>query len=251
MRQPAGQLSDGLHLLAVQQRLFQPLTLDAVDLHLRGFLFQQTCGVLKRGGVAGKNVKRARQLAQLVAPLQRRNRNILFTVGKSRHRPGDGRQVGAQIAVDIPAGAAGDDQRQHGEDADKHADGLQLVMALGRAKPGSLRHLFNVLINIAIKDRHQRLNVEHIPTDGQIALLQLLRQRGKLAQLGVKIGQNALHDRLYSASGQRGGHGVQLLNGSTRRRCINRGRDQPIHLHQLPCVRHVAAEATVDVLKMA
>ena len=83
MRQPARQLSDGLHFLAVQERLFQPLTLNAVDLHLRGFFFQQTRGVLKRGGVAGKNVKRARQFAQLITPLQRGNGNILFAVRKA------------------------------------------------------------------------------------------------------------------------------------------------------------------------
>ena len=181
MRQPAGQLSDRLHLLAVQQRLFQPLTLNAVDLHLRGFLFQQARGVLKRGGIAGKNVKRARQLAQLIAPLEGGNGDILFAVSKARHRPGNRRQVRGQIAVDIPAGAPGDDQRQHGEEADKHADGLQLVMALGRAKPGGLRHLPDVLINVAVEDRHQRLDVEHIPAYRQIALFQLLRQRGELA----------------------------------------------------------------------
>ena len=84
------------------------------------------------------------------------------------------------MAVDIPAGTPGDDQRQHGENGDKYADGLQLVMALGRAKPGGLRHLLNVLINIAVEDRHQRLDVEHVPAYRQIALLQLLRQRGEL-----------------------------------------------------------------------
>ena len=177
MRQPARQLPNGLHFLAVQQRLFQPLTLNAVDLHLRGFFFQQARGVLKRGGVAGKNVKRARQFTQLIAPLQRGDGHILFTVSKTRHRPGNGRQVGGQIAVDIPAGTPGDDQRQHGENGDKHADGLQFVMALGGAKPGGLRHLLNVLIDVAVEDRHQRLDVEHIPAYRQIALLQLLRQR--------------------------------------------------------------------------
>ena len=181
MRQPAGQLPDRLHLLAVQQRLFQPLTLDAVNLHLRGFLFQQARGVLKRGGVAGKNVKRARQLAQLIAPLQRGHRNILLAVRKARHRSGDSRQVRAQIAVDIPAGAPGDDQRQHGENADKHADRAQLLMALSGTKRGGVRHLFYVLIDVAVEDRHQRLDVEHIPADRQIALFQLLRQRGELA----------------------------------------------------------------------
>ena len=40
MRQPARQLPDRLHFLAVQQRLLQPLTFDAVDLHLRGLLLQ-------------------------------------------------------------------------------------------------------------------------------------------------------------------------------------------------------------------
>ena len=84
MRQPARQLSDGLHFLAVQeQRFFQSLTLNAVDLHLRGLLFQQTRGVLKRGGVAGKNVERACQFTQLIAPLQRGNGNILFAVRKA------------------------------------------------------------------------------------------------------------------------------------------------------------------------
>ena len=71
-------------------------------------------------------------------------------MGKTRHRPGDRRQVGAQIAVDIPAGATGDDQRQYGEYADKHADGPQLLMTLGRTQPGSLRYLLNVLIDIAV-----------------------------------------------------------------------------------------------------
>ena len=84
------------------------------------------------------------------------------------------------MAVDIPAGTPGDDQRQHGENGDKHADGLQFVMALGGAKPGGLRHLLNVLIDIAVEDRHQRLDVEHVPAYRQIALLQLLRQRGEL-----------------------------------------------------------------------
>ena len=150
MCQPARQLTNGLHLLTVQQRLLQSLTLDAVDLHLGGFLFQQTGGVLQRGGIAGKDVKRASQLSQLITPLQRGHRNVLLAVGKTRHRPGDRRQVGAQIAVDIPAGATGDDQRQYGEYADKHADGPQLLMTLGRTQPGSLRHLLNVLIDIAV-----------------------------------------------------------------------------------------------------
>lgn len=69
MRQPARELADGFHFLAVQQGFFQPLTLQPVDFHLRGFLFQESGGVLKRGGVAGKHVERARQFAQLIAPL--------------------------------------------------------------------------------------------------------------------------------------------------------------------------------------
>ncbi|MNZ81821.1 hypothetical protein D3C78_1005010 [compost metagenome] len=69
MRQPARELADGFHFLAVQQGFFQPLTLQPVDFHLRGFLFQEPGGVLKRGGVAGKHVERARQFAQLIAPL--------------------------------------------------------------------------------------------------------------------------------------------------------------------------------------
>ncbi|MNB93407.1 hypothetical protein D3C75_405400 [compost metagenome] len=122
VRQPAGQLPNGLHLLAVQQRLFQPLPLKAIDLHLRGLLFQQSGGVLQRGGIAGKDVKCPRQLAQLIPPLQRRHRHILFAVGQPRHRPGDRRQVGAQIAVDIPAGTGGNDQCQYGKHRDKDAD---------------------------------------------------------------------------------------------------------------------------------
>ena len=104
----------------------------------------------KRGGVAGKNVKRSRQLTQLITALQSGDGNILFAVGKARHRPGDGRQVGGQITVDIPTGAPGDDQRQHGEHADKYADGAQLLVTLGSAQPGGLRHLFNVLIDVAV-----------------------------------------------------------------------------------------------------
>ncbi|SSW76953.1 Uncharacterised protein [Klebsiella pneumoniae] len=53
-------------------------------------------------------------------------------------------------------------------------------MALGGAKPGGLRHLLHVLIDVAVEDRHQRLDVEHIPAYRQIALFQLLRQRGEL-----------------------------------------------------------------------
>ena len=69
MRQPARQLPDRLHFLTVQQRLLQPLTFNAVDLHLRGLLLQQPRGVLQRSGIAGKNVKRARQFPQLITPL--------------------------------------------------------------------------------------------------------------------------------------------------------------------------------------
>ena len=118
--------------------------------HLRGFLFQQPGGVLKRRRVASKNVKRARQLPQLIAPLQCGNRNILLTVGKARHRSGNRRQVSSKITVDIPAGAAGDNQRQQGEHADKDADGAQLLMALGGTQGGRLCDLLNVLIDVAV-----------------------------------------------------------------------------------------------------
>jgi len=69
MRQPARQLPDGLHLLAVQQRFFQPLTFEAIHLHLRGFFFQQPGGVLQRGGITGKDVKCPGQFAQLIPAL--------------------------------------------------------------------------------------------------------------------------------------------------------------------------------------
>ena len=84
-------------------------------------------------------------------------------------------------------------------------------MALGRAKPGGLRDLFNVLIDIAIQYRHQRLDVEHIPAYCQIALCQLRRQRGKLTQLGVKVGQHNVDHRLRRALGQHRRHRIQLL----------------------------------------
>ncbi len=251
MRQPARQLSDGFHFLAVQQRLLQPLTLNAVDLHLGSFLFQQTRGVLKRGGVAGKNVERTRQLSQLIAPLQGGDGDILFAVSQTRHRPGNRRQVGGQIAVDIPAGAPGDDQRQHGEDANKHADGLQFMMALGRAKPGGLRDLFYILIDVAVEDRHQRLDVKHIPVDRQIALFQLRRQRGEPAQLIVEIGQHNVHDRLRCASRQGRGDGVQLLYRGARRGGVDGGDNQPVHFRKLLRVRYVAAKPPVNVLQVA
>ena len=54
-------------------------------------------------------------------------------------------------------------------------------MALRRPQLRRLRDPGNVLINIAVEQRHQRLNVEHIPAYRQIALFQLLRQRGELA----------------------------------------------------------------------
>ena len=132
MRQPPGQLADGLHLLAVQQRLFQLLALNPIDLHLGGLLFQQPGGVLQRRRIAGENVKGSRQLAQLIAPLQGRHRDVRLPLSQPRHRQGDGGQVRAKVTVDIPPGAAGDRQRQQRGKQNKHTDGAQLPMALRR-----------------------------------------------------------------------------------------------------------------------
>ena len=104
-------------------------------------------------------------------------------------------------------------------------------MALGRAKPGSLRHLFDVLINITVEDRYQRLDVEHIPAYRQIAFFQLLRQRRELTQFVVKIGQDTIHHRLRRTPWQRCRHRIQLLHRGARRGGVDSGDNQPVHLH--------------------
>ena len=130
MRQPARQLPYRFQFLAVQQRLFQPLTLRSVDLHLGGLFFQQAGGALQRRRIAGKNVKRARQFPQLVPPLQGRDADIRFAVRQPGHGARNRRQVRTEVAVDIPPGKAGNHHRQQGEGHDKQRAGAQFLMAL-------------------------------------------------------------------------------------------------------------------------
>ena len=175
MGQAAGKLADGFHFLAMQQRLLQPLSLNAVNLHLGGFLPQQAGGVLKGSGIAGENVKGARQFAKLITPLQGRHRHVLLAVRQPRHCAGYRVQIEAKITIDIPASAPGDRQRQQRGQQDKRADGAQLLVALRRPRLRGLSDSGNILINIAIKQRNQRFDMKHIPTDRQIALFKLRR----------------------------------------------------------------------------
>ena len=93
--------------------------------------------------------------------------------------------------------------------------------------------------------------MEHVPVDRQIALFKLLRKRRELLQLGVEIGQHKVDHRLAGGLWQRGGYGIQLLNGGARRRRFDSRHNQAVHFSQLARVRHVVAEATVDILQMA
>ena len=230
MRQASGQLADGLHLLAVQQRLLQLLTLNPIDLHLGGLLFQQPGGVLQRRRIARENVKGARQFAQLVAPLQGRHRDVRLSLSQPRHRPRDSGQVRAQVTVDVPPGAAGDRQRQQRGKQNKHADGAQLPMALRRPLFGGFRHPGHVLIDVVVKQRDQRFDVVHVPADRQVALLQLGRQRGQLRQLPGDVGENKRQRGIGALSRQVAAQLVELQNDRPRRDGMDRGGDQPVHL---------------------
>ena len=125
---------------------------------LAALLFQQARGVRQRGGIAGKDVKGARQIAQFVAPLQARHRNMLFALRQPRHGVGDGGQAGAEVAVDIDPGIAGDRQRQQGEQRDKQDHRVEFAMGLRAAHFALLRHLLHAGGDVVVERRHQRLD---------------------------------------------------------------------------------------------
>ncbi|MNB97110.1 hypothetical protein D3C75_443310 [compost metagenome] len=82
---------------------------------LRAFFFQQFRGVFQRCGVSRKNVKRSRQFAQFITPLQRRHAYIALAPRQPRHRMGNRRQVRAEVAVNIPPGKTRNHQCQQGK----------------------------------------------------------------------------------------------------------------------------------------
>ena len=123
-------------------------------------------------------------------------------------------------------------------------------MALRRPQLRRLRDPGNVLINIAVEQRHQRLNVKHIPADGQIALLQLRRERLQPGQLAVEILQNRGQRRIAAGCRQKTSHLIQLLDDRSRRRSMDGRNDQPIHLCQRPGIDRVCAIPIVKILNM-
>ncbi len=114
-----------------------------------------------------------------------------------------------------------------------------------------LGHLLHVAVDIAVQDRHQRLDVEHIPVDRQIALFQLPGERAELVEFGIEIGQDEAHHRLRGLMGQHRRHRIQLLKGCARRGGFDGGDDQAVHLAEQPGVGQVTGVAAVDVLQMA